>query len=90
MIEGKRAKNTEEADRIQETYEEKPHGWIQWKGTDVCMDVHCKCGQIVHVDGDFAYNVRCPYCKTIYMCNPHIELIELTEEEPEMLVTAEE
>lgn len=23
---------------------DKPHGWIQWKGTDVCVDIYCKCG----------------------------------------------
>lgn len=73
------AKNSDEAWRIQETYEGKPHGWIQWKGTNVCMDVHCKCGSMFHIDADFAYNVKCPDCDTIYMCNGHIELIEVLE-----------
>jgi hypothetical protein len=31
------------------------HGWIQWKGTDVCMDIHCECGTLSHIDGEFAY-----------------------------------
>jgi len=29
----KKAKNMDEAWKIQETYEGKPHGWVQWNGT---------------------------------------------------------
>ncbi len=70
---------------MQEMYKGKPHGWIQWKGTDVCMDIHCKCGCHSHIDADFAYHVKCPSCKTVYACNGHIELIEL-EVEPDSCV----
>ena len=73
------AKNYKEAWDVQETYKDKPHGWIQWKGTDVCMDVHCVCGVHSHVDADFLYNVQCPSCGRVYMCNGHIQLIELEE-----------
>ena len=59
----------------------EPHGWIQWKGTDVCMDVRCVCGSAAHVDAEFAYYVRCPACGRIYMANGHIELVELTTQE---------
>jgi hypothetical protein len=45
---------------------EEPHAFIQWKGTDVCMDFWCECGAHLHFDGDFAYAVRCPHCKTIW------------------------
>ena len=31
--------------------------FIQWKGTDVCMDFHCKCGAHLHIDGMFVYKV---------------------------------
>lgn len=58
-----------------------PRGFIQWKNTDVCMDVHCRCGFYGHIDDYSVYNVRCPKCKRVYACNPHIELVELTEEE---------
>lgn len=61
----------------------KPHAWIQWKGTDVCMDVYCECGHQGHVDDDFAYNVECPACHRVYMTNGHIELVELTAAEVE-------
>lgn len=43
-----------------------PHAFIQWKGTDVCMDFHCKCGAHCHFDGYFAYVVQCSHCKTKY------------------------
>lgn len=52
----------------------KPHGWIQWKGTDVCMDIHCDCGQMSHVDGDFCYYVKCPHCDKVWECDGHIQL----------------
>ena len=58
-----------------------PHGWIQWKGTDVCMDVHCKCGHHSHIDGDFIYFLECPKCGTVYELNGHIQLIERNREE---------
>jgi len=75
----KKAKNDDGAWSMQETYAGKPHGWVQWKGTEVCMDVHCVCGYHSHIDVAFAYNVQCPKCKRVYMCNGHIELIELEE-----------
>lgn len=40
--------------------------FIQWKGTDVCMDFNCPCGTHGHYDGDFAYNLRCPGCGSTY------------------------
>jgi len=80
----KKAATSDEAWDIQERYT-GPHGWIQWKGTNVCMDVHCACGKMSHLDADFAYHVKCPYCGRVYFCNGHIELIEL-ETEPERCV----
>ena len=71
-------KNKDEAWEKQ-TIPEGPHAWIQWKGTDVCMDIRCKCGELGHVDAMFAYHVRCPKCNRVYFCNGHIELIELEE-----------
>lgn len=35
------------------------HAFIQWKGTDVCMDFHCDCGAWHHIDAFFVYAVRC-------------------------------
>jgi hypothetical protein len=78
-MKSKKAKNYDEAWAIQEKYTEFPNGWIQWKGTSVCMDVRCKCGVTGHIDADFAYSIKCSACGTIYFCNGHIELIEIEE-----------
>lgn len=78
-MEAKVVLNEDEAWNRQELYDDIPHGWIQWKGTDVCVDIHCKCGTLSHFDGEFMYSIQCPECKTIYFCNGHIELIEMTE-----------
>lgn len=78
----KSAKNKDEAWDLQETYKGKPHGWIQWKGTNVCMDIHCTCGCLSHIDASFAYHVVCPACNQVYFCNGNIELIAI-EEKPE-------
>lgn len=40
----KHAQNFDAAWEIQERYADQPHGWIQWKGTNVCLDYHCVCG----------------------------------------------
>ena len=54
---------------------------IQWKGTDVCMDVHCPCGEHSHLDAEFAYFVRCPKCAVSYKVGDTVTLTPLTEEE---------
>ena len=66
-------------EQIAAEYESKhkitgPHGWIQWKGTDVCMDVHCACGYMSHIDDEFVYMVRCPKCKAVYYVSPYVHL----------------
>lgn len=40
--------------------------FIQWKGTDACLDLHCTCGTDLHFDGDFAYAIRCWKCRAIW------------------------
>lgn len=49
---------------------EGPHVFVQWKGTNVCMDFYCECGKQSHFDVDFAYAIRCPYCKRTWI-TPH-------------------
>lgn len=73
------AKNESEAWDLQDMQTGKPHGWIQFKGTELCMDIHCKCGHLGHIDGDFIHVVICPNCNTQYMLNGHIEFIEIKE-----------
>lgn len=55
------------------------HGWIQWKGTDVCMDIHCTCGELCHIDDDFVYYIQCPHCNRVYINSGYNELIEVKD-----------
>lgn len=72
----------EEADK---DVKSKPHAWIQWKGTDACMDIHCSCGDLTHVDADFAYHVQCGSCgKVWHMCS-NVRMIEAHPDEVEDL-----
>lgn len=57
------------------------HGWIQWKGTEVCMDFHCKCGELTHIDGSFTYLIQCVHCKRIYWPDAHVKMLELEGED---------
>jgi hypothetical protein len=45
-------------------------GTIQWKGTDVCCDINCSCGESFHFDGMFMYYIRCPHCNQVFECDP--------------------
>lgn len=58
----------------------KPHGWIQWKGTNVCIDLHCPCGAHAHFDGEFFYAYEC-VCGKKYAVGQVVNLIELTPEQ---------
>jgi hypothetical protein len=70
----------EEADR---EVRAGPHAWIQWKGTNVCMDVHCSCGNLGHVDDDFAYYVRCSNCGKLWAMCANVRMIEVIAEDVE-------
>lgn len=65
----------------------EPHGWIQWKGTDVCLDLHCECGKLSHFDGDFCYHIKCGYCGKVYECDGHIRIHQLDFEPEETKVS---
>lgn len=58
-----------------------PHGWIQWKGTDVCMDFRCPCGAPTHVDASFVYFVRCSGCRKVYELSGFVEAREVPSSE---------
>lgn len=58
------------------------HGWIQWKGTSVCMDVYCKCGYHSHVDDSFTYYVECPACGQAFECCGYVVLVPIEEIPP--------
>lgn len=43
-----------------------PEAFIQWKGTDVCLDFYCTCGMQSHIDASFVYAIECPACGSIF------------------------
>lgn len=57
------------------------YGSIQWKGTNICCDIHCECGYMGHIDGDFAHFYECIDCGRKYALGTNIKLIELTPEQ---------
>lgn len=60
---------------------DRPCAFIQWKGTDVCADYYCVCGEQFHLDVDFAYAVQCHHCGRRYEVSAMIELREMPPEE---------
>lgn len=63
-------------------------GWIQWQGTDVCMDVHCQCGHHGHVHGDFVFYIKCPKCGQSYELGGNVKLYPIAFE-PENVTIAD-
>ena len=53
---------------------------IQWKGTGVCMDFHCKCGHHMHFDSEFLYFVLCNRCGAKYAMGRQVRCIEILPE----------
>lgn len=52
---------------------------VQWHGTNVCVDIICKCGAGGHFDGyAFSYALRCRACGQVYLLPHNIPLIEST------------
>lgn len=52
-----------------------PYGGIQWKGTNVCIDIHCTCGAHLHADEEFLYHVRCGKCKKLWHVSGYVKLL---------------
>lgn len=69
-----------EAVYSQDNPEGKSHGWIQWKGTNVCIDLYCECGEHGHVDEEFFYYYQCK-CGRKYAVGQNVKLIPLTPEQ---------
>lgn len=59
--------------------ETRPQVFLQWKGTDVCMDFYCACGAQCHYDGYFAYVVKCPHCQRLWEMPCHVYPREVTD-----------
>lgn len=63
--------------------------FIQWKGTSVCLDFYCPCGQHGHLDSGFAYFIGCPKCGAVYEMGTQVRATktdDLTLEDTEVKV----
>lgn len=81
----KKAKTRLCASKIKELFEGRPHGVIDMSFSWVGLDCTCECGKTFSIEGRNWHHVKCPSCGRTYLCNDHIELIEL-EVEPESRV----
>ena len=62
--------------------------FIQWKGTDLCMDFNCPdCGEHSHFDGMFAYAIQCPFCEAFFEMPSDVPLKKL-DAKPDMFLAA--
>ena len=57
---------------------EQAHVFIQWKGTDLCGDFHCTCGEHHHIDASFVYAIKCT-CGLLWEMPHTVALKPLTE-----------
>jgi hypothetical protein len=54
---------------------EVPHVFVQWKGSNVCLDLTCPvCGTSAHYCGNFAYFLECPVCGRLWELSWYIEV----------------
>ena len=51
-----------------------PDTFVQYKGTDLCMDLYCTCGECTHIDGMFMYRVQCESCQQWYELGTKVSL----------------
>ena len=63
--------------------------FIQWKGTDVCLDFYCPCGVHGHYDGDFAYNVRCSACGSVFQLGTQVRAMRVPDGETDGTAVAD-
>lgn len=64
------------------------HTFIQWKGTEVCMDFTCECGNSFHIDDEFAYCVKCLACGKVWKLGTQVSTEELKDIKDEFYINA--
>lgn len=60
-------------ERPQFTRPGRAQAGLQWKGTDVCLDVTCQCGAESHLDGYIFGKWRCGACGLAFQL-PHLTI----------------
>ena len=48
--------------------------FMQFKGTDICLDIRCCCGALSHIDGFIQPYVMCPACGQQYELSPMLSI----------------
>jgi len=61
--------------------------FIQWKGTEVCLDFTCLCGFKGHIDDCFVYYVECPQCESVYQMGTQVIAKKISKEEAAKVTT---
>lgn len=56
--------------------------FIQWKGTELCMDFYCPCGHHSHFDGLFAHFIKCGGCAQVYQLGTQVRAFKVEGREP--------
>ena len=51
--------------------------FIHWKGTDVCIDLYCDCGEHQHFDGDYLYSWVCGNCGTVWEMGTEVSMTKI-------------
>ena len=74
----KKFKTENEANNYLIEESDKTPVYIQWKGTDVCLDFICpKCRASLHFDTYFLYNVKCGHCNKLFKLGYSVEVVEI-------------
>lgn len=77
------AKTTEKNWRFEKHPGTDVEVFIQWKGTTVCMDLHCTCGAHNHFDTDFIYSVQCGQCGAVFDVGTQVQVRRVDEPQGE-------
>lgn len=72
----------------------EPELYVQWKGTEVCLDFQCECSAEedayeFHFDGFMFGHVKCPRCGTVWEIDAHPKVTRSSRTEAELLTRAE-
>lgn len=58
-----------------------PRNYIQWKGTDLCMDFDCSCGNSFHIDEYFCYVIKCLACGKSWKLDDKVKVTPIESED---------
>ncbi len=61
----------------------RPNTYVQWQGSDLCLDFNCPCGNWGHLDVGFLFALRCASCGRSWRIAPALLVSELKEGDPQ-------